>query len=64
MTNRIIQSSRPIGIDLFAGAGGLSLGFELAMDGDAVKIIEEKHYKLVPYDSISPEELLKYKREA
>lgn len=30
MTSKIAHKSRPIGIDLFAGAGGLSLGFEQA----------------------------------
>jgi len=26
----VVRTNRPIGIDLFAGAGGLSLGFEQA----------------------------------
>ncbi len=34
--------------------------FELAMDGEEVKIVEEKHYKLVLADQISPEDLKLY----
>lgn len=36
--------------------------FELALDGDMVKIVEEKHYLLVPGDQISPEDLQAYAR--
>lgn len=36
--------------------------FELGLDGDKVKIVEEKHYKLVPGDKISPEDLRTYAR--
>lgn len=34
--------------------------FELALQGDDVKIVEEKHYQLVPSDQISAEELKVY----
>lgn len=34
--------------------------FELALQGDDVKIVEEKHYKLVPSDQISIEDLKLY----
>jgi hypothetical protein len=34
--------------------------FELAMRGDDVKIAEERHYQLVPADSIQPEDLKSY----
>ena len=34
--------------------------FELALDGDEVKIVEEKHYKLVLADQISPDDLKLY----
>jgi hypothetical protein len=34
--------------------------FELAMRGDEVKIAEERHYQLVPADSIQPEDLKSY----
>jgi len=34
--------------------------FELAMKGDEVKIAEERHYQLVPADSIQPEDLKSY----
>jgi hypothetical protein len=34
--------------------------FELALDGEDVKLIEEKHYKLVPSDQISSDDLKLY----
>jgi hypothetical protein len=34
--------------------------FELALQGDDVKIVEEKHYKLVPSDQISADDLKLY----
>jgi hypothetical protein len=34
--------------------------FELAVDGDDVKLVEEKHYKLVPSDQIGPHDLQLY----
>jgi hypothetical protein len=36
--------------------------FELTQDGDAVRVVEEKHYRLVPATEISPEELATYRR--
>jgi len=35
--------------------------FELAFDGEAVKIADEKHYDLVPADQISREDLAGYR---
>lgn len=34
--------------------------FELALDGEDVKLVEEKHYKLVPSDQISSDDLKLY----
>jgi hypothetical protein len=34
--------------------------FELALQGDDVKIVEERHYQLVPSDQISPDDLKLY----
>ena len=34
--------------------------FELALDGEDVRLVEEKHYQLVPSDQISPEDLKRY----
>ena len=34
--------------------------FELALDGEDVKLVEEKHYKLVPSDQISADDLKLY----
>jgi len=34
--------------------------FELAIDREEVKIVEERHYQLVPADSIQPDDLKRY----
>jgi len=34
--------------------------FELGLQGEDVKIVEEKHYKLVPGDQITAEDLKLY----
>lgn len=34
--------------------------FELTMEDDVVKVMDEKHYKLVPYDKIAADELKAY----
>ena len=34
--------------------------FELALDGEDVKLVEEKHYRLVPSDQISADDLKLY----
>ncbi|MGH9407810.1 MAG: endonuclease [Terriglobia bacterium] len=34
--------------------------FELALQGDDVKVVEERHYKLVPSEQISPDDLKLY----
>jgi hypothetical protein len=34
--------------------------FELALDGEDVKVVEEKHYKLVPSDQIGANDLKLY----
>ena len=34
--------------------------FELALEGHDVKLVEEKHYKLVPADQIGPDDLKHY----
>jgi hypothetical protein len=34
--------------------------FELALDGEDVKLVEEKHYKLVPSDQIGSDDLKRY----
>jgi hypothetical protein len=36
--------------------------FELALQGDDVKIAEERHYKLVPSDQITADDLKLYSR--
>ncbi len=38
--------------------------FELTLEGELVKIVDERHYKLVPADQISAEELMKYSRRS
>ena len=41
-------------------SGGIIAMFELTILGDAIKIVQEKHYELVPEGSISEEELEAY----
>ncbi|MGE0253128.1 MAG: endonuclease [Alphaproteobacteria bacterium] len=36
--------------------------FELTIDDDEVRVVDERHYRLVPADQISPEELRTYRR--
>ncbi|WP_216601348.1 hypothetical protein [Vreelandella azerica] len=36
--------------------------FELTVDNDEIKVVREKHYKLVPTSDISPKELEVYSR--
>jgi hypothetical protein len=38
--------------------------FELTVEEDHVLIVDEKHYKLVPAEGISPEELMGYRRRS
>jgi len=38
--------------------------FELTLEQDHVLIVDEKHYKLVPADNISPEEMMTYRRRS
>ena len=45
-------------------SGGTIALFELTISGDAVKIIQEKHYDLVPEHSISEDELADYNSRA
>ncbi|WP_270374189.1 hypothetical protein [Marinicauda sp. Alg238-R41] len=44
--------------------GGTIALFELTIDGDSVKIVQEKHYDLVPERAISDEELRAYNSRA
>ena len=37
--------------------------FELTVESDSVKVLEEKHYELVPKDLISPEDLRAYRQK-
>jgi hypothetical protein len=46
-------------IDMEDGSKRIAM-FELAVEGGRVVIVEEKHYRLVPSDEISPEELRAY----
>jgi hypothetical protein len=45
-------------------AEGVIALFELTISADAVKIVQEKHYSLVPEGTISEEELQDYKNRA
>jgi hypothetical protein len=41
-------------------SGDVIAMFELALDGEDVKLVEEKHYRLVPSDQISSDDLKLY----
>jgi hypothetical protein len=49
---------RPVSAQFMAG-DAIAL-FELTLDGDDVKIVEEKHYRLVPADEIGDQDLKSY----
>ena len=49
---------RPISAQFMSG--DLIAMFELALDGEDVKLVEEKHYKLVPSDQIGSDDLKLY----
>jgi len=49
---------RPIAAQFMSG--DVIAMFELALDGEDVKLVEEKHYKLVPSDQIGSEDLRLY----
>jgi len=49
---------RPISAQFMAG--DVIAMFELALDGEDVKLVEEKHYRLVPADQIGADELKLY----
>jgi len=49
---------RPIAAQFMSG--DVIAMFELAIDGDDVKLVEEKHYQLVPSDRIGPDDLKLY----
>ena len=36
--------------------------FELTLDGEDVKVVEEKHYRLVPSDEIGDQDLRLYSK--
>lgn len=38
--------------------------FELTLQGEAVKVVEERHYQLVPSGDITPDDLLRYDSQA
>jgi hypothetical protein len=45
-------------------AGDVIAMFEIAADGEDMRVVEERHYKLVPADAIGPKELAAYRRYA
>jgi hypothetical protein len=53
-----LLSCRPVSAQFMAD--GIIALFELVMKGDEVKIAEERHYQLVPADSIEPNDLKGY----
>lgn len=53
---------RPISAQFLAG--GVIAVFELTMEGDEVKVVDERHYKLVPSDQITAVELMAYRNRS
>ncbi|MCK9588664.1 MAG: hypothetical protein M0Q93_04770 [Terrimicrobiaceae bacterium] len=51
---------RPIAAQ-FMGSGVIAL-FEFSMTDDGIRVVVERHYQLVPPDSLSEEELLGYRK--
>ncbi|WP_221746134.1 hypothetical protein [Pandoraea apista] len=50
--------SRPVSAQFMAD-GRIAM-FELTLEGDAVRVVDEKHYELVPPKDISNEDLVAY----
>ena len=50
---------RPVAAQFMAD--NLIAMFELALEGDEIAVVEEKHYKMVPADEIYDEELRSYR---
>ena len=38
--------------------------FEVAPDQDEIKVVQEKHYRLVPASDVTSEDLLRYRNSA
>ncbi len=36
--------------------------FEFEQDSDEIRTVSEKHYRLVPPDAVTPEDLVRYSR--
>jgi hypothetical protein len=53
-----LLTCRPVSAQFMAG--GVIAMFELTIEGDEVKVLEEKHYRLVPSDQIQDEDLKLY----
>lgn len=51
-------TTRPVAVQFVRDGGGeLIVMFELVQDGDEIKVLDEKHYRLVPSDAITPVDL-------
>jgi hypothetical protein len=49
---------RPVAVQFQRGEGGeVIVMFELMQEGDDIKVVDEKHYRLVPADAITKEDL-------
>jgi len=53
---------RPISAQFLSG--GVIAVFELTMEGEEVKVVDERHYKLVPSDQITVNELASYRNRS
>jgi hypothetical protein len=51
---------RPVGVQMIRT--DLVALFEFEQDGDDIRVVTEKHYRLVPPDSITDEDLMRYRQ--
>lgn len=50
---------RPVAVQFWSSSEGheIIVMFEFVMSRDVVKVVDQKHYRLVPGDDISPEDM-------
>ena len=51
-------------VNPYALADDVIAMFEIVVDGDSLKIADERHFRLVPADQITEKDLAAYRRQA